>query len=247
MSRLIRLYPAAWRARYEEEFLVLLAERRPSIRDRIDIVAGAVDARLRPQVSAATRTAMPLPHRLPGLAALIAGSLFSIGYLGILLDPGWESVGGSLIGTSFLLGFLSLPGTYFERYARQLKAGFALGVPSLLSAAILPWPLLNVPVLVVFSLVIAGSLALAAARAGVPAKARWVLVGLVIVLPAVLGTPVLVMGLPADRTTGVALGVAAVLPYGLAWVAIGARMAARGAPTFLPASPRLPPLEDHLP
>ena len=247
MSRLIRLYPAAWRARYEEEFLVLLAERRPSIRDRIDIVAGAVDARLRPQVSAATRTAMPLPHRLPGLAALIAGSLFSIGYLGILLDPGWESVGGSLMGISLLLGFLSLPGTYFERYARQLKAGLALGVPCLVSAAVLPWPLYNAPALVVFTLAVAGSLALAAARAGVPARTRWILVGVVVALPAALAAPVLIMGLPADRSTALALAVAAVLPYGLAWVAIGARMAARGAPTFLPASPNLPALEDPLP
>jgi hypothetical protein len=31
MSRLICLYPADWRARYEDEFLALLAERPPSI------------------------------------------------------------------------------------------------------------------------------------------------------------------------------------------------------------------------
>lgn len=44
MSRLITLYPATWRQRYEDEFLVLLEARPPSLRDRIDIVLAAVDA-----------------------------------------------------------------------------------------------------------------------------------------------------------------------------------------------------------
>jgi hypothetical protein len=50
MSALIRLYPRAWRERYEAEFLTLLEARPPTIGDRFDIVRGAVDARLHPQV-----------------------------------------------------------------------------------------------------------------------------------------------------------------------------------------------------
>ena len=58
MSALVRLYPAAWRARYEEEFLALLEAWPPTAGDRFDIVRGAIDARLHPQVreaAAATR------------------------------------------------------------------------------------------------------------------------------------------------------------------------------------------------
>jgi hypothetical protein len=50
MSTLIRLYPAAWRERYEAEFLDLLEARPPTVGDRFDIVRGAIDARLHPQV-----------------------------------------------------------------------------------------------------------------------------------------------------------------------------------------------------
>jgi hypothetical protein len=52
------------------------------------------------------------------------------------------------------------------------------------------------------------------------------------------------MGLPADGVMSAVLAVAAVLPYGVAWVVIGLRMARRGTPTFLPASPSLPALEE---
>lgn len=44
MSTLIRLYPAAWRARYGAEFEDLLAERPPTGRDLLDIVVAAIDA-----------------------------------------------------------------------------------------------------------------------------------------------------------------------------------------------------------
>jgi hypothetical protein len=50
MTSLLRLYPRDWRDRYEDEFLSLLAERPPDVRDRFDIVRGAIDARIRPQV-----------------------------------------------------------------------------------------------------------------------------------------------------------------------------------------------------
>ena len=48
MTRLMALYPQAWRDRYEDEFLALLAERPPDPLDRVDIVRGAIDARLHP-------------------------------------------------------------------------------------------------------------------------------------------------------------------------------------------------------
>ena len=52
---LLRLYPAAWRDRYLDEVSDLLAERPPSLRDRLDLMRGAADAWIHPQVAAKPR------------------------------------------------------------------------------------------------------------------------------------------------------------------------------------------------
>lgn len=49
MKWLIRLYPAAWRQRYGEEFALALGEHRASPGMIIDVVGGAVDAWLHPE------------------------------------------------------------------------------------------------------------------------------------------------------------------------------------------------------
>jgi hypothetical protein len=43
---LTRLYPAGWRERYEDEFVAMLEDARPSWTDYADILLGALDARL---------------------------------------------------------------------------------------------------------------------------------------------------------------------------------------------------------
>ena len=70
MSRLVALYPREWRNRYEDEYLALLAERPPDPRDRLDIVRGAIDARLHPQVpgTAGTPVERPPVGRWPVIA-----------------------------------------------------------------------------------------------------------------------------------------------------------------------------------
>ncbi len=50
MTWMVRLYPAAWRERYGKEFAVIMADQRPSLGMIIDVLAGAVDAHLHPQV-----------------------------------------------------------------------------------------------------------------------------------------------------------------------------------------------------
>lgn len=49
--RLVRLYPEAWRERYEEEFIAALEESPATIAVLLDVVLGALDAQVRPQVS----------------------------------------------------------------------------------------------------------------------------------------------------------------------------------------------------
>jgi hypothetical protein len=46
MRALLRLYPRAWRERYGEEFLEVLARERLGPRLVLDVLAGALDARL---------------------------------------------------------------------------------------------------------------------------------------------------------------------------------------------------------
>jgi hypothetical protein len=50
MNWLLRLYPAPWRERYGEEFGAVLASQRPSPGLVLDVLAGAIDAHLHPQI-----------------------------------------------------------------------------------------------------------------------------------------------------------------------------------------------------
>ena len=51
MRRLLALYPHAWRRRYGSEFAALLDGQPPSPRLILDVVLGAIDAHLDPQVA----------------------------------------------------------------------------------------------------------------------------------------------------------------------------------------------------
>jgi hypothetical protein len=78
---LLRLYPAAWRARYEDEFRAVLEERPLSPFDVLDILLGAIDARLRPRslaIELAPRRNPPMNARVAGLAAIAGGALIII-------------------------------------------------------------------------------------------------------------------------------------------------------------------------
>jgi hypothetical protein len=92
MSRLLGLYPRAWRDRYGLEFQALMEARAPSLRDRIDIVLGAADARLHPQVRAAPdeRWQPSKGARLTGVSVILAG-LGWLAWLGLILRDfrGW--------------------------------------------------------------------------------------------------------------------------------------------------------------
>ena len=54
MTWLIKLYPARWRERYGDEFEALLESQPFSIGLLVDVLFGAIDARVRPQVMAAS-------------------------------------------------------------------------------------------------------------------------------------------------------------------------------------------------
>ena len=103
MSRLVGLYPEAWRARYGDEFQALLAERPPTVGERIDIVRSAVDARLRPQLPGPRRAADRF-----GLAPLAGFAIFAIAALLMSIGPIHTDAFGTYRDGTAALPFLVL-------------------------------------------------------------------------------------------------------------------------------------------
>ena len=91
MKTLLRLYPRAWRARYGDELLALLADRPATPLDLLDLVRGALDARLHPQLAGtsgeSTERSVPMIDRLPGLAAIGGGILVLIATALVAIQP----------------------------------------------------------------------------------------------------------------------------------------------------------------
>ena len=74
---MLRLYPSRWRARYEDEVRTLIEDRPTRRRDVLDLARGALDARLHP----------PVPSRIPAVAAIAAGGVWTVWSLLILSAP----------------------------------------------------------------------------------------------------------------------------------------------------------------
>lgn len=77
MSRLLRLYPRAWRARYSAELASILEAQPPQLRDRFDLVRGAFDAHLHPEL--VDRDAEPREGRNPESGSVLSGALIGLG------------------------------------------------------------------------------------------------------------------------------------------------------------------------
>ena len=73
MRRLLRLYPAAWRERYGDEFLELLASERRTPGKVLDVLLGALDAHLNTRLGA--RAPRPAAGSIGGFA-MIGGLTF---------------------------------------------------------------------------------------------------------------------------------------------------------------------------
>lgn len=243
MSRLLRLYPAAWRERYEAEFIGTLQDRPVGLTGSVDIVHGAIDAHLHPELIGGAPHAWT--HRLPGLMATAAGLIWSWFYLRILLAAP-EDWGYGIFIALVLMVFAVL-GDYMAPHARRI----GLTVAALIAAAVLagfqPLSVLGDGMLgfafgaCAALLLTGGMLTLAALRAGIGAGGRWLLVAGGLLVP--VSVAIVVMGGfgPTDPGGAPAM-VVAILPYGIAWTIVGLRMTLRGsvtihdAPTSQPTS-----------
>ncbi len=226
MRWLIRLYPEAWRLRYGEEFEGLLEQRQLSPIDVFDVVMGAIEAHLRPQVSAERvipdgRQLMK-PHQWAGLAGAVGGSLLAVKMLDeVNSGPPyrWD--------TSWLL-FMALLGLYL-RVRGQLdglgRAGLAIGFAGLAVALAgtyvqyffidVFWPAAELGfLLALYGVIVAGA---AVARARLLGRLSFTLL-----VVGVLGSAAWAVGAPDASGPLVTLGSVALWTlYTLSWALLG--------------------------
>ena len=85
ISLLLRLYPSRWRARYSDEFAVVLMERPLGPFDVADVLLGALDAHLHLRgLGAASQHAkgFAMSLRIGGYAAILGGILWFVALAG---------------------------------------------------------------------------------------------------------------------------------------------------------------------
>jgi hypothetical protein len=243
MSRFVSLYPHAWRARYEAEFHELIAERAPSLVERFDIVRGALDAHLHPQVRRPGNalSLAPLPEedyrvvRRLGFAAVIGGLLwpiaFGIASIGPVVYDGQGAYrdGSAAMPFFFLAIVLLVAGLLGHQIrlpedARLARGSALLAIPFLLMFGVGPWMwqfgLVAIGLLVV--------LAITGLRSG-----AWQLGASLAVIVACLGVvgivAVAVAVASGDRMAGGAFFAAAGLTLVPVWLSVGATLIRRPA------------------
>lgn len=80
---LVRLYPAGWRERYEDEFVAMLEDARPSLTDFADILLGALDARLFLRDATGRTLSMLIRYRAANVAVFCSWIAFVLAGLAL--------------------------------------------------------------------------------------------------------------------------------------------------------------------
>jgi hypothetical protein len=148
MSVLLRLYPRAWRERYGDEIAALLEERPASMLDHLDLIRGALDARLHPQVAGAATTPdkeIPVNQRLLAAMAAIGGIAWTIGVASIFVLQrdafGDRNLTLAMIGMALAIAFIGIAlGELGTRNgsATSRRTGHAISAVSIVLGLTLP-------------------------------------------------------------------------------------------------------------
>ena len=145
--RLLRLYPPAWRARYEEEMLALLEEHRLSLRSRIDLLRGALDAQLHLRSPVMSRNRRP-SLRWSLLVALLPSTFVVVHWACQLYPfPGDSTLWNALAILGMMVAALAAAwaGMRAQAMGGRLRdsavAGGLVGMAALLIAWIVSWGL----------------------------------------------------------------------------------------------------------
>lgn len=158
MTAILRLYRRAWRERYGDEIAALLEEHPASLLDHFDLIRGAADARLHPQVPGADvppEQEIPMNQRQLGIVAAIGGIawILAVASFFVLTEPGGDrqdTVG--MIGLTVGMAMIGIPlgelGTR-QGSATSARTGHIVAVISvaLASSLLMPWPLMGIAAL----------------------------------------------------------------------------------------------------
>jgi hypothetical protein len=135
-SRLLRLYPSRWRARYEDEFLALLEDLGPSRGLVLDVAIAAVRARLeefsagrRPRVASGLTSGgelMVVLSRQSQLLFAIAAVLALLGVAGFFLHSFAYVLALGLAAVFGVAGAASVSTRLKSRRMRGLLFGFVI-------------------------------------------------------------------------------------------------------------------------
>ena len=126
-----RLYPRSWRERYGDELAALVGERRLTVRDAVDLMAGAVDAHftkgfsmsaIRSSLCLRSATPQTIAEGLTGAGLLVLGSiLLSAAGIGVN-RAGFHDAGEFLKGLAFPVSLVLWSHyTYMRRQSRVAK------------------------------------------------------------------------------------------------------------------------------
>jgi hypothetical protein len=228
MSRVLRLYPPAWRDRYLDEVSDLLAARPPTPRDQVDLVRGALDAWLHPQVTARATTPdhEPVVRPIgPSVLAVLGGLLWAAG--GVVQHVGsYDPISGYKESSGFMLLIAAALVSALAAMVRTWSQASPTSGPSRSSVAMLllmllmatPWPILVIGYYghLVSTIVFGSILAFGGWRAGSPLAFA------------------AMVAITFNTETAFAL---AVVPLGLAWIAVGVEgvLRPRARPSVAPA------------
>jgi hypothetical protein len=235
MTRLLAIYPRAWRERYGAELRSLLDERRPSLADRFDLIRGAFDAHRHPELVA---PASAQPSSAAAADTVVArrlgiGTLFGIAFwfvawyfaaTGPIVADGYGTYRDGSAAYPFLIiaGLLVAAGLcgqliVLPRSGRVARAGALLTLPSIILWTLSPW------VLATFALTVLGLALLGVgtliARSW-PRIASLSLLGVAMFLPILVA--VLLLGVGPGPITGFTPGLVAFIALpSILWLTIG--------------------------
>jgi hypothetical protein len=238
MSRLIRLYPRPWRERYEVEFVGLLAERQTTLLERFDIVRGAVDARLHPQVRrpgnatpepAVSTDDLRVTRRL-GIAAVIGGAFWPAAWAVALMGPVMYDDNGAyrdgsaafpilFIAVALLAAGLVGQVIRLPRSAHVARGSALAAIPLVLLYGMGPW-MLEIAMAAAACLVI---LAVAGARSGLWPRVASLAVAAGCAAAAAI-VAVALTTLSGDRMAGALLLTVCSVVLVPIWLAVGATL-----------------------
>ncbi len=250
---LLRCYPAAWRARYADEFTALLEQRPLGPFDVADVLLGAVDAHLHLRGHGAAsehRKGFAMSLRIGGYAAIAGGMLW---FVSIAVGSAMSSGGGdssiwflafAAASVLLLVALVGLSAFQARRNPRLVWAAFAipaggaiiatLGVFGMLTVGDAPFIGLaspwNVWIIGLMAMILGSSLfGIATVRTGSLSRAGAILLvlGAFAVLPALGG----MTGAIANPQLGIIFTAMPFLAFAGGWIWLGASALRFGSPT----------------